>query len=149
MRTADLCSQRVITARPDMPLAEVSRLMRREHVGSIVVVDEALPRRALGIVTDRDIVVEVVAAGLDPRAVTAGEVMSISPVVTRDSDDALWALKIMRDRGVRRLPVIDEKGELAGLLAFDDVMQHVGTTLGDIVQVIGTERSIEAWRRPA
>ena len=147
MKTADLCRRQVITARPDMPLADVSRLMRTEHVGSVVVVDAALPRRVLGIVTDRDIVVEVVAAGLDPRTVTAGEVMSISPAVTRDSDDALWALKTMRDRGVRRLPVVDAAGALVGIVALDDMMEHIGTAVGDIARLIGTERAQEGIRR--
>ena len=56
-------------------------------------------------------------------------------------------LKTMRDRGVRRMPVVDASGDLAGIIAFDDVMQHVGTTLSDIAQVIGTERVVEGWRR--
>jgi len=56
-------------------------------------------------------------------------------------------LKTMRDRGVRRMPVVDAKGDLAGIIAFDDVMQHVGTTLADIAQLIGTERVVESWRR--
>ena len=91
--------------------------------------------------------VEVVAEGLDPRAVTAGEVMSISPVVTRDSDDALWALKTMRDRGVRRLPVVDAAGDLVGIVALDDLVKHIGTAVGDIAQLIGTERVQEGIRR--
>ena len=73
--------------------------------------------------------------------------MTSSPVVAQPGDDALWALKTMRDRGVRRLPVVDAQGDLAGILAFDDLVQHIGTTLGDIAQVIGTERCVEGWRR--
>ena len=148
MKAIELCSRKVTTAPATAPVATLSKLMRSDHVGSVVVTGEG-SRKPMGIVTDRDIVMEVVAMGLDPATLTAGDIMTASPAVASAGDDALWALKIMRDRGVRRLPVVDEKGELAGLLAFDDVMQHVGTTLGDIAQVIGTERNIESWRRPA
>ena len=148
MKAIELCSRKVTTAPTTAPVATLSKLMRSDHVGSVVVTADG-SRKPMGIVTDRDIVMEVVAMGLDPATLTAGDIMTTSPAVASAGDDALWALKIMRDRGVRRLPVVDEKGELAGLLAFDDVMQHVGTTLGDIAQVIGTERNIESWRRPA
>jgi len=69
-------------------------------------------RKPLGIVTDRAIVVEVVAKGLDPATLTACDVMTASPAVAGTDDDILWALKTMRDRGVRRLPVVDAGGEL-------------------------------------
>jgi CBS domain-containing protein len=147
MNIGELCRRDVVTATAATSLTELSQLMRTNHVGSVVVTGAAGERKPLGIVTDRDIVVEVLAMGLNPAAVTAGDIMSTSPAVSRAGDDVLWALKVMRDRGVRRLPVVDDKGDLAGMLAFDDLMQHVGTTLGDIAHVIGTERLVEAWRR--
>ena len=148
MKTSELCTKAVITAEAGTSLIEVARLMRTHHVGSVVVVaDNGAGRKPVGIVTDRDIVVEVVAMGLEAASMTAGDIMSQSPAVSQADDDALWALKVMRDRGVRRLPVVDDAGRLEGLIAFDDLMQHVGTTLGDIAQVIGTERSVENARR--
>lgn len=147
MKTSELCTRDVVTATAATSLTELSKLMRKNHVGSVVVTGDGGGRKPLGIVTDRDIVVEVLAMGLNPGTVTAGDIMTIAPAVSRQEDDALWALKIMRDRGVRRLPVVDDKGDLAGMLAFDDLMQHVGTTLGDIAQVIGSARVVESWRR--
>jgi len=147
MKTSELCRKPVVTASPQLPLTEVARLMRRNHVGSVVVTPEDGARRPVGIVTDRDIVVEVVAMGLDPTAMTAGDIMSATPVVSQGDDDALWALKVMRDRGVRRLPVVDGNGDLSGMLAFDDLVQHLGATLGDVAQLIGTERVVEGSRR--
>ena len=144
MKAIDLCTRKVTTALASAPVAALAKMMRVDHVGCVVVTAEGKP---VGIVTDRDIVVEVVATGLDPSILTAGEIMSTSPAVANAGDDALWGLKIMRDRGVRRLPVVREDGALAGILAFDDLMEYVGNTLGDIAQVVGTERSIEAWRR--
>ena len=147
MRTGDLCKRQVVTTTPDAALCDVARLMRREHVGSVVVVNGTSPRRPLGIVTDRDIVMEVVAAGLDAATVTAAEIMTPSPAVTHSDDDALWALKTMRDRGVRRLPVVDRDGALAGIVAFDDLVQYVGSVVSDMAQLIGTERVREASHR--
>jgi CBS domain-containing protein len=146
MKAIDLCTRKVTTAQAATPVAALSKLMRSDHVGSVVVTGPG-GRTPVGIVTDRDIVVEVVAMGLDPATLTAGEIMTASPAVANAGDDAFWALKIMRDHGVRRLPVVAGDGALAGVLAFDDLMEHMGTTLGDIAQVIGTERKVEASRR--
>ena len=146
MKTSDLCTKDVVAVPGTATLTTVAKAMREAHVGSVVVIGPE-GRKPVGIVTDRDIVLETVAMGLDPSTITAAEVMTTSPVVAQAGDDALWALKVMRDRGVRRLPVVDGQGDLAGMLAFDDLMQHVGTTLNDIAQVIGTGRVVEAWRR--
>lgn len=146
MKTSELCTKDVVAVPGTATLTTVAKAMREAHVGSVVVIGPE-GRKPVGIVTDRDIVLETVAMGLDPSTITAAEVMTASPAVAQASDDALWALKVMRDRGVRRLPVVDGQGDLAGMLAFDDLMQHVGTTLHDIAQVIGTGRVVEAWRR--
>jgi CBS domain-containing protein len=146
MKTHELCHKPVVTAIPAASLNELARLMRANHVGSVVVLEER-GRKPVGIVTDRDIVVEVLAMGLDPSIVTAGDIMTRSPAVASGEEDALWALKVMRDRGVRRLPVVDSRGELEGIIAFDDLVQHLGTTLADIAQLIGTERVVEGARR--
>ena len=144
MKTSELCKKDVVTVAGTAPLTDVSKMMRKRHVGSVVVTDSGIP---MGIVTDRDIVVEVIAMGLDPATVTAKDVMSSSPAVIGAEDDVMWALKTMRDRGVRRLPVVDGRGQLQGIIAFDDLMQHVGTTLADIAHVIGTERLVESIHR--
>jgi CBS domain-containing protein len=148
MKALELCRRPVVTATAATPLAEVARIMRTRHVGSVVIVSNDGPPRAIGMVTDRDMIVEVMAMGLDPATMTAGDIMTSSPAVCEAADDVLWAVKVMRDRGVRRLPVVDERGELAGLLAFDDVIEHLGTSVTDLVQALGTQRTVEAARRP-
>lgn len=147
MKTGEICKRQVVVAKRSAPLTEIAQLMRKNHVGSVVIVEDADARRPIGIITDRDLVVEVIAPGLDARAVTAGDIMTASPAVARKDDDALWALKTMRDRGIRRLPVVDESGALVGIVSLDDLVEHVGVALGDIVQALGTERSVENWRR--
>ena len=147
MKTADICNTRVVVAIADAPLTDVAKLMRKNHVGSVVIVDTVDALRPVGIVTDRDIVVEVIAAGQDARAMTAADIMA-SPVVTASADDdASWSLKIMRDRGIRRLPVVDADGLLVGLVALDDLLSAASSTLFDVVQTIGTERVVEAAHR--
>jgi CBS domain-containing protein len=147
MKAVDICRKPAVTVTAGTSLIEVARLMRSRHIGSVVVTDNDGGRKPVGIVTDRDIVIEVTAMGLDANVMTAGDIMTQSPAVSEPGDDALWALKIMRDRGVRRLPVVDANGEVEGLLAFDDLVQHLGNTLGDVAQVIGTERTVEGVRR--
>ena len=146
LKTRDLCRKTVVTAPPAASLPEVARLMRANHVGSVVIAEEG-SRRPLGIVTDRDIVLEVLAKGLEPATVKAADIMSTAPAVSGGDDDALWTLKVMRDRGVRRLPVVDSEGRLAGIIAFDDLLEHVATALADIAQLIGTQRVVENTRR--
>jgi len=145
MRTGELCKRHVVTAPPEATLCDIARIMRTSHVGCVVVVDVA--RKPIGIITDRDIVVEAVAAGLDPRTLKVDEVMTRHPTLVLEDDDASWSLKVMRDRGVRRLPVMDDAGELVGIVALDDLLESAATGLVDVVQAIGTERLIEGQRR--
>jgi CBS domain-containing protein len=147
MKTGDLCNRDVASVRPQASLYDASRLMRQAHVGCIIVTDDSEPRRPVGIITDRDIVVEVVAAGLDPRNVTAGEIMGPSLVVAREDEDALVSLKTMRRRGVRRLPVVDSAGTLRGIVTLDDLLEAGATAVNDAVEAIVSERALETWRR--
>lgn len=149
MKTGEACKRGVVTTVERASLVDVAKLMREHHVGSVVVVNPPGSRIATGIVTDRDIVVEAVAAGLDARTLSAGEIMTRNPVTTLESDDVSWSLKVMRDRGIRRLPVVDAAGELVGIVALDDLLEAAAGSLSDVVQTIGTERVVESQRRKA
>ena len=147
MLVADCCTCPVVTADPDATLADVARLMRTRHVGSVVIVDAA--RKPAGIITDRDIVLEAVACDLDASTLKAADIMSSQLVTARLDEDGTWALKVMRDRGVRRLPVVDAAGKLAGIVSLDDLLEAAATTLYDVVQAIGTGQVVESRRRQA
>jgi CBS domain-containing protein len=129
MKTGQVCSRDVITVRLSTPLTEAAVRMREHHVGSLVVV-EPQTRKPLGMITDRDIVIAVVAAGMDPRIVSVGEVMAGK----------------LRRHGVRRLPVVDAKGALAGIVSLDDLLALVADALAQGVAAIQSGRSVEAWR---
>jgi CBS domain-containing protein len=147
MKITEVCQRDVVVATREASLAHAAKLMRERHVGSVVIVDAIPAGKPVGILTDRDIVVEVIAAGLDPRAMTVGEIMSAPPLTVRDDDDALTALKAMRLRGVRRVPVVDAAGLLVGIASLDDLLENTGDALNDIVLAMRSERSLESWRR--
>ena len=147
MKVGDLCKRPVVSATAAVPLVEVAKLMRSRHVGCVVVVDPFGSQKPVGILTDRDIVVEVLAAGIDPATICVGDIMTPAPVVALRSEDAMWALKTMRDRGIRRLPIVEENGALFGMLALDDLMHYLCGAVSDVAQLLGTERLEESLRR--
>lgn len=125
----------VVAAGPAAPVAEVAGLMREENVGSVVVVEGNAP---VGIVTDRDLTVDVLAAGTDPATVTAEDVMTADPE-TIDVDAGVFDLvTAMCDASVRRMPVVDGD-ELAGIIALDDLIVLLARELDNLAGVIAAE----------
>jgi|SRR5262245_48662381 len=147
MNLGEICNRIVVYADRGMPLTDAANLMREHHVGSLVVVDEtARGRVPVGILTDRDIVIEVVAGKVDLRTLTVGDVMASDVVTAREDDSIVDALHLMR-RGVRRLPVVTMEGLLAGIVTVDDLLRVAAEQLGDLVRVIGAQQSREARMR--
>ncbi len=148
MPIADICSRGVIIASPDDSLRTIAELMRQHHVGSVVVTRDAngvvYP---VGIITDRDIVLALVAKDVSPDAVSAGDVMS-EPVETADENDEIWqVLERMRNRGVRRLPVVGLRGELIGIVSADDLLELVAEEVVGLARIINREQRQEVNRR--
>lgn len=131
-----VCKKEVITVSPEVTLHEVSRLMQAHHVGSIVVVEK---HRPVGILTDRDIVVKGVAAGKDPKAMQVQEIMTRNPAMVNINYDSLDATRIMRDRGLRRLPVVDENRHLLGIITLDDVLRLLGAEIANLAEAVHME----------
>jgi len=148
MNIGEICSRIVVLARKNTPLCDVAKLMREHHVGSVVVVEESeRGRLPLGIVTDRDIVIEVVAMDMDCRTVTAGEIMGADLVTVQEDESVLDVLRLMRRRGVRRVPVLTSSGALAGIVTLDDVMEIIAEEFDDMTKAIVSEQSKEAHLR--
>jgi CBS domain-containing protein len=145
MRTGQICNRDVVTVRLSTPLTEAAARMREHHVGSLVVIDPK-DRKPLGLITDRDIVVAVVAADMNPRTVVVGEVMAGTPHTVGEDEEALEALAKLRRHGVRRLPVVDAAGALTGIVTLDDLLALLSEALAQGVAAIHSERSVEAWR---
>lgn len=124
LSAGDICSRTVAIGYPSMALNEAARLMRARHVGCLVVVEEAAPGETLvvGILTDRDIAMSVVAADRDPHGLRVGDVMTRDVVTAREQDSLLDLLACMRRRKVRRIPVVGARDVLVGVVALDDVL---------------------------
>ena len=147
MYVSQLSKSNVVTISPTDEITAAARLMRERHVGYLVVIE---PGRGdgspmpIGVLTDRDIVVSVVARGVDPRTFTVGDVMTSNPVTVYELDAVEKAVQEMRRIGVRRLPVVGKLGELKGVLSLDEVLDVVSGELRDLAGSIRTEQRIES-----
>jgi CBS domain-containing protein len=126
MKAGELCVRDVIVADTASGVKEIAGLMREFHVGDIVIVkDRETCREPVGIVTDRDIVIELIARDTPVEACSAGDIMS-SELYTAREDEPVWqVIQSMRDKGVRRVPVIDSGNCLVGILSWDDVIDFL------------------------
>lgn len=140
MKIDRIYTRNIVGTTREASIAEAAAMMRKFHVGALLVMGEAPEQETVvGIVTDRDIVMQAVADALDPRKVSVGEVMT--PVVASISEDAdvLEALERMRIEGVRRLLVRQANGAIAGILSADDVIDGVATDLASLAKVVRSE----------
>ena len=125
-----------------------ARLMRENHVGCLVVVDETAGQHiVVGVLTDRDIVTSVVAADLDPASLRVGEVMTTDLVTAREDDSLIDLMRSMRRKGVRRVPVVSGQGELRGVATLDDVLSILTEELSLLVAAIDSESERERRMR--
>lgn len=148
MNIGDVCNRVVIYITSDETAQHAAELMRKYHVGNLVVTAPGDSDRVpVGIVTDRDIVVEVVAKGVDPDELTVADIMSQDPLVASDEDEIQDTLDAMRDLGVRRVPVVDARRNLIGIFALDDVLQLMASNLGTVAAIVGEQRRQEAESR--
>jgi CBS domain-containing protein len=128
MNAYDLCQRHVVTVRRHEELSTAAWMMRERNVGCLVVVDMAGTFggwRAVGLLTDRDIVTNVFARDCDPRSMLVEEVMTRQPLCVTQSTPFDEAWQRMRAAGVRRVPVVDDRGCLCGILALDDIFDHL------------------------
>ncbi len=154
MNIGDICNREVVFVNPDVTVHAACRLMRHYHVGSLVVVDTAnddpAPRARhvpVGMLTDRDIVIEVDAMELDARVITAGDIMSNDLVVAPESLSLTEAIDLMRFKGVRRLPVVNADNRLAGIVTVDDMLVVLAEAFSNIAHVVSREPSREKRTR--
>ncbi|APR39269.1 CBS domain-containing protein [Paraburkholderia sp. SOS3] len=148
MDAASICTRDVVSCRRDTTLLDAARLMRDSHVGDLIVVDGP-PERAspVGILTDRDVVLAVVAPGVDPSTLFVGEVMS-SPAILAYAWENLWEVASrMRLHGVRRMPVMGQSGEMIGVIAFDDLLEAASGLVSSLCHAAGRQPYFEEKRR--
>ena len=133
----------MIAQKNDTPV-EAAKLMREYHAGSIVIIEERNGvRYPVGLVTDRDLVIELIAKEVDINSVTLGDVMYRDIILGKENDDVNETIMIMRQRGIRRLPVVDDSGALVGIVTLDDLIDLIAEQLKDIATLIGKQQNVE------
>ncbi len=144
MKASEFCNREVVVIEKDASVTEAAQLMREYHVGSVVIVEtNGDGRRPVGVLTDRDIVMEFVTQDLSPTDIAVGDAMSYE-LVTVDEDAGLFeTIELMRNRAVRRIPVVNSQGELVGLVASDDALELLAEQLSDLVSVVAKQRRRE------
>lgn len=151
MKIRDLCSPKVVVVEPLASLREAALLMRNAHVGALIVVErKGATLRPVGILTDRDIVVAVIAVpGARPEGIRVGDAMSAPLAFAREDDGIFEAVAVMRERAVRRLPVVARDGSLLGIVTLDDLLAVISTELANLAEALRWSRKREvAERRP-
>lgn len=137
----------VAVAEPNTKVLAAAQLMRRHHVGALVVVDAEEKSNPVGIVTDRDLVLAVMAEGLDTSLFTAGDVMSGNLVTATPEMDALDAVGLMRAKRLRRLVVVDEAGRLIGIVTLEDLLALMAGELSGLAGAVVGARDRELSQR--
>ncbi|MCA1858054.1 CBS domain-containing protein [Massilia oculi] len=148
MHIRDICTSEAAHCTRDETVQGAARMMRRLHVGDVVVVDcldgASVP---VGILTDRDIVVSVIAPGLDPASLQVGDIMADDLLLAHVTDDVYGTIERMRQRGIRRVPVIDEQGNLAGIVSADDLLEFLAEEMGELSRISPYQQAHEKRAR--
>ncbi len=148
MAIGEICNREVVYVNREVTVHAACKLMRHYHVGSLVVVDETGGKRVpVGILTDRDIVVEIDAMDLDPKVITAGDIMSAALATVPENHGVLETIEVMRFKGVRRMPIVDAEGRLIGIVTIDDLLEVLAEELTDIARIVSREQSHEQHAR--
>jgi predicted transcriptional regulator len=144
MNIGELCNRETIIVLKEENIVEAARLMRHFHVGDLIVVskngDDNTP---VGIVTDRDIVMEVVANNADPQTVKVAEIMSQELMTGSEEEGIHEIIERMRIHGIRRLPIVDKEGCLAGIVSVDDILEFLGEEVDALIGLFYKERRSE------
>jgi len=148
MPISKICNREVVVVQCNDTVLEAARLMRQHHVGDVLVVeDRGGVRTPVGIVTDRDLVVEIMAPELDQRVITVGDIMAPDLVTVKGSTGVFEAIQYMRAKGVRRLPVVDGSGGLVGILTLDDLLELLAEELLALAKLVKHEQKKETMSR--
>jgi CBS domain-containing protein len=144
MQIGQIATVQTVCCKRDETVQGAALLMRKNHVGDLVVADQLDDERIpVGIVTDRDIVVSVIALGLDPSSLLVGDIMSDDLMTVGESDDVYSTIEQMRFRGIRRVPVINAEGSLTGIVSADDLLEFLAEEMGELSRISSHQQAHE------
>lgn len=145
----EFCNRDVVFATREMSLTEAAQLMREYHVGDLVVVDELDGKRVpVGIVTDRDMVIEIIAQSLDLTKYSVGDIMGPQLISVQDKEGVFETIRLMRSKGIRRVPVVNQEKGLVGIVTADDMLDILAEEITELAKVAPREQEHEAKLRP-
>ncbi|PWB53189.1 MAG: CBS domain-containing protein [Nitrosomonadales bacterium] len=148
MPISEFCNREVVFATRKTSIPEAAQLMRQYHVGDLVVVDEAAGKRVpVGIVTDRDIVIEIIAKSLNIEEFSVGDIMGPQLVSVQDDEGVFETIRLMRTKGIRRIPVVNQEGGLEGIVSADDILDLLAEEMAELAKVAPREQVREAKTR--
>lgn len=148
MPVKDVCVRSVVHVTRETTINDAAHLMRQHHVGDLVVVDQDHDMlRPVGIITDRDIVLSVVAPKLDASVITVGDIMGEELVTCREEMRVSDCIHRMRSKGVRRMPIVNERGDLVGIVSVDDLIEMIAEDLNELARLIAREQGREVRLR--
>jgi CBS domain-containing protein len=144
VKLKEICTPDVVWCSRGTSALDAARLMRQKHVGDLVVVDdEEGVRTPIGVVTDRDLVIEIMAKGVDPSAVKVAELVRTPVVIADETEDAGPVIERMRAHGVRRIPVVDHRSSVVGIVTLDDLLKCLVDEVSKLVGIMAKERDRE------
>lgn len=149
MPIGEVCNKEIITVQSEDSVLDAAKLMRQNHVGDVLVVENRNGVNVpIGIVTDRDLVMEIMAPELDSSVITVGDIMAPEFTTVKESAGLFEAIQHMRNMAVRRLPVVDESGQLVGIVTLDDLLVLLADELHALARLVTREQQKEIHTRP-
>ena len=136
MRIGEICTLQTVHCKRDLSVQGAALLMRNHHVGDLVVVEQPNGEQVpVGILTDRDIVISVIALGLDPSSLLVGDIMTEQLMTALEDEDVYETIDRMRAKGIRRLPVVNSLGGLAGIVSVDDLLEFLAEEMAELSRI--------------
>ena len=149
MRAGEYCNREVVVVDEERSITQAAEIMREYHVGDVVICKVKYGKQVpVGIFTDRDIALEIVAKGTDPESISVGDAMSFDLTTVTEDDDLMHVIEVMRDKGIRRVPVVDVDEALVGILTVDDILDLLSEVLIDLAHLVDRQKRREVKRRP-
>jgi CBS domain-containing protein len=148
MSISEICNREVVIVQRNNTILEAAQIMRQHHVGDVVVVEEREGIRVpVGIITDRDLVVEIMAPAIDQTVITVGDIMVSELASVKENAGVSETIEYMRAKGVRRVPVVDRSGGLVGILTLDDLLELLAEELLALAKLVQHEQKKEVMSR--
>jgi CBS domain-containing protein len=144
MRIGEICTLQTVHCKRDTTVQQAALLMRNHHVGDLIVVEQPNGEQVpVGIITDRDIVVSVIALGLDPASLLVSDIMTEELLTATEDEDVYETIELMRFKNIRRLPVVNSLGGLSGIVSVDDLLEFLAEEMGELSRISSGQQAQE------